>query len=100
MYIIYSALVLRPWFELTDHTEYAFTVAFVSVDVVCQRNKQTCFVDITRKLDNSLSAKTISVLAHKCGISIYVRAKFIDKYIKHGRLFFSDWMINPSERKS
>lgn len=51
---IFGPLVLRPGSELTDHTEYAFTVAFVSVGVVCQRNEQTRFVDITRRLDKLL----------------------------------------------
>lgn len=46
-------VLYRSGSELTDHTEYAFAVAFVSVGVVCQRNEQTRFVDITRKLDNS-----------------------------------------------
>lgn len=87
---IFGPLVLRPGSELTDHTEYAFAVAFVSVGVVCQRNEQTRFVDITRRLDNSLSLSlpprersklAPTLIALKCGMSICVRAEFIDRYI-------------------
>lgn len=72
----------RPGSELTDHTEYAFAIAFVSVGVVCQRNEQTRFVDITRRLDNSaVRSNSRRLYSFKCGMSICVRAKFIDRYI-------------------
>jgi len=92
--IIYIQLsCYRPGSELTDHTEYALAVAFVSVGVVCQRNEQTRFVDITRRLDNSsLSTKTrgaYSRLNTECQY-VYEQNLLIDT-LTNSRLSFTLW---------
>ena len=94
VYIIYIQLsCYRPGSELTDHTEYALAVAFVSVGVVCQRNEQTRFVDITRRLDNSSpSTKTRSAYSRlnaECQY-VYEQNLLIDT-LTNSRLSFTSW---------
>lgn len=98
MCIIYIQLsCYRPGSELTDHTEYALAVAFVSVGVVCQRNEQTRFVDITRWLDNSSpSTKTrgaYSRLNEECQY-VYEQNLLIDTLTNSWLSFTSRERIN------